>query len=219
MPLDVGRVDDVDDRVGARVEDELAAHDLLARVGAERVDAGQVGDGGLGMVADLTVLAVDGDAREVAHMLVRPGQAIEEGRLSAVLVAREGKRDGAALGDGLGRAARVVALAERRVRGLGGARGVARDRIGIVDARELDAARVRAPQRELIASQPDLHGVAHGGELHHGDLGTGRKPHIQNVLAQRRVVRFNRRDDRVLTDLKLIESHADFPFRKSTIPR
>ena len=88
-----------------------------------------------------------------------------------------------------------------------------------MDARELDAARVRAPQRELVASQPNLHGVAHGGELHHGDLGTGRKPHIQDVLAQRSVVRFNRRDDRVLADLKLIESHADFPFRKSMIPR
>ena len=112
------------------------------------------------MVADLAVLAVDRDAREVADVLVRAGQAVEQRGLAAVLVAGKRKGDGLALRDGLGRTAREESLAEGGVRGAAGLRGVARNHIGVVDARELDATRVRAPQRKLIASQPDLHGIA-----------------------------------------------------------
>ena len=70
VAFDVGGVDDVDDTVGLRVEDELAADDFLARVGAQRVDARQVGDRRLRMVANLSVFSVDGDAREVADVLI-----------------------------------------------------------------------------------------------------------------------------------------------------
>ena len=70
VALDVGSVNNVDDRIGLGVDDELAAHDLLARVGRERVDARQVCDRGLWMAAHLAVLAIHGDAREVAHVLV-----------------------------------------------------------------------------------------------------------------------------------------------------
>ena len=100
VPLYVGGVDYVDDGIGVGVQDELAAHDLLAGVGRQRVDARQVRDRGLGVPADLAVLAVHGDAGEVAHVLVGARELVEERGLSAVLVAGEGKGQGPPLGHG-----------------------------------------------------------------------------------------------------------------------
>ena len=91
VALDVGGIDDVDDAVGMVFQDEATADDFLARVGAEAVDAREVGDGGIGMSLDGAVLAVDGDAREVADVLLAARQLVEERRLSAVLIADESK--------------------------------------------------------------------------------------------------------------------------------
>ena len=52
--------------------DELPGHDLLAGIGRHGVDAGQVGDFGIGVLPDGTALAVHRHAREIAHMLVGP---------------------------------------------------------------------------------------------------------------------------------------------------
>ena len=98
VALDVGGVHDVDDAEGMLVEHELAAHQLLARVRRERVDAGQVGDDGIGIVEYYAILAVHRDAGEVAHVLVRPRELVEEGRLAAVLVANERVREHRVIG-------------------------------------------------------------------------------------------------------------------------
>ena len=90
VALEVGAVDDVQDGVGTLVGKVVAGHDLLERVGGERIDAGQVRDGHVRMSLELAVLLLDRDAGPVAHVLVRAGEGIEQGRLSAVGVAREG---------------------------------------------------------------------------------------------------------------------------------
>ena len=116
VALDVGGVNDVDDRVGLGVNDELAAHDLLARVGRKRVDAGQVCDRSLRMAAHLAVLAVNGNAGEVAHVLVGARELVKERGLAAVLVAGQRKREGLACGHHPScRAGAQLALADGRV--------------------------------------------------------------------------------------------------------
>ena len=77
VALDVGRVDDVDDRGGLLLDEEVARHDLLVRVRRERVDAGKVDHRRLGMAAQLALLLVDGDAGEVSDMLICACELVE----------------------------------------------------------------------------------------------------------------------------------------------
>ena len=207
VTLDVRGINDVDHGVGVGVNDELATHDLLARVGRERVDAREVRDRRLGVIANLSVLAINRHAGEVADVLVRAGQTVEERGLAAVLVAGEREGEGLALRHRLGRAAGMHALTQCRVsRGARLGRD-ARGGVRIMHTNELDPRGGVTAKRELIAAQTDLHGVAHGGVLHHRNLGTGRKAHIEDMLAERRVIRRHRRDHRVLANFKLIEFH------------
>ena len=117
VALDVGGVHDVYDRVRVVVEDEAAAHHLLARVWRERVDARQVRDRNLGVAFDLPVLAVHGHAREVAHVLVRARERVEERGLAAVLVARQRQAQRTALRYLLAGGARRVLLTDGGVLG------------------------------------------------------------------------------------------------------
>ena len=73
------------------IQDKLAAHDLLARVRRQGVNAGQVGNARLGVVADGAVLAVDRYAGKVTDVLVGARKLIEQGGLAAVLVTGKGK--------------------------------------------------------------------------------------------------------------------------------
>ena len=86
VALDIGGVDDVDHRVGLRLENKLAAYDFLSRIRRERVDAGQVGDRRLGVVADLAIFTINRHAREIAHMLAGARKAVEERCLIACLL-------------------------------------------------------------------------------------------------------------------------------------
>ena len=87
VALDIGRVDDVDNRAGLFVQHKAARDDLFIGIGRHRVDAGQVGDEGVFVTLDDAVLAVDGYAGEVADMLIGACQLIEERGFAAVLVA------------------------------------------------------------------------------------------------------------------------------------
>ena len=49
----------------------------------------------------------------------------------------------------------------------------------------LDPPRVVEAQRQLVAMDAHLHGVAHGRVLHHGDVDLRDDAHVQEVLAQR----------------------------------
>ena len=87
VPLNVGGVHNVDEAVRFLVQDEVPGDNLLRRVGADGVDAGQVHHGAVLLPPDRAGLLVYSDAGEVAHMLIGAGELIEEGGLAAVLVA------------------------------------------------------------------------------------------------------------------------------------
>ena len=175
VTFDVGGVDDIDDGVGVLVQDKLAAYDLLARVRRQRINAGQVGNACLGVVADGAIFAVDRHARKVTDMLVGARQLVEQRGLAAVLVAGESKIQRCALGHGrLCRAGRIRPLAQGRMLRRADCGVSARTRIGVVNAHELDASSIVLAQRQLVATQANLERVAHGGVLHHGDFGARR---------------------------------------------
>ena len=117
VALDVGGIHDIDDAGGLFADDELPGNDLLAGIGGHGVDARQVGDLGLRVSLDGTALAVHRHAREVAHVLVGTGELVEQGGLTAVLVARQRKGQGLILRQGMLPLLGVVlaALAKTRV--------------------------------------------------------------------------------------------------------
>ena len=85
VALQVGGVDDVDGHPGAFVDQEIARHHLFDAVGGEGVRPGQVDD--VHVVAVLHIaalLAVDGDARIVAHMLAGSREGIKKGGLPGI---------------------------------------------------------------------------------------------------------------------------------------
>ncbi len=98
VALDVVGIHNVDDAFGLLLHDELTRDNLLRGVRRQGIDARQVGDRGVGMSFDGAVLAVDGDAREVAYMLVGPRQLVEKGGFAAVLLSREGESQLGAFG-------------------------------------------------------------------------------------------------------------------------
>ena len=78
VALDVRAVDDVQDRVGVLLDEELARDLLLEGVRRERIDARQVLDDDVLMSFQDAFLLLDGDARPVADVLVRSRERIEE---------------------------------------------------------------------------------------------------------------------------------------------
>ena len=175
VALDIGGVNDVDDGVRALVEDELTAHDLFARVRRQGVNARQVGNARLGVVADGAIFAVDRHAGKVTDVLVGARQLVEPTWSCRSLVAGKGKVQRCALGHGrLGRAGRIRPLAQGRMLRRADCGVSARTRIGVVNTHELDASGIVLAQCQLVATQADLERIAHGGVLHHGDFGARR---------------------------------------------
>ena len=153
VAFDIGGVDDVDDGVGMLIQDKLAAHDLFTRVRRQRINAGQVGNTRLGMVADGAIFAVDRHAGKVTNVLVGARQLVEQRGLTAVLVASEGKMKRCALGHGrFCRTGRIRPLAECRVLRRADCGVSARTRIGVVDIYELNASGIVLAQRQLVAA-------------------------------------------------------------------
>ena len=91
VALDIRGIHDVDDAVRLLMDDKIARDDLLLRIRTQGVNARQVDDGAALLVAHLAHLLIDGHAREVAHVLVGPGEGVEQRRLAAVLVADKRK--------------------------------------------------------------------------------------------------------------------------------
>ena len=87
VALQVGDVDEVDERVGALVDNVVAGDDLLGGVRGEGVDAGEVDEGDVLVSAPRGLLLLDGDAGPVADVAVRAGELVEERGLAAVGVA------------------------------------------------------------------------------------------------------------------------------------
>ena len=150
----------------------MTAHDLLARVRRQRIDARQVGNARLGVVTNSAILAVDRHAGKVTDMLIGACQLVKQRGLTAVLVAGEGKMKRCALGHGrFCRTGRIRPLAECRVLRRADCGVSARTRICVVNTHELNPCGIVLAQRQLVATQANLERVAHGGVLHHGDFG------------------------------------------------
>ena len=155
------------------------------------------------MPADGAVLAIDRDAREVADVLVRARELVEQRGLAAVLVAhqregeRAGLRGGAARVGAVGLLGRAeLAEAGVRQRGAVGTGCGSRGGTGGLRARDIGAGRgvgailqVERPdmhvvgfaqaQRQLVAAHRHLNRIAHGGRFLQRDHRIGSKPHIQ----------------------------------------
>ena len=80
----IGAVNDIQYAVGAFLHQILSGNALFQRIGRKRIDAGQVLDHKFFVAFIKAFLFLNGDARPVAHVLVRSGQVIEKRRLAAV---------------------------------------------------------------------------------------------------------------------------------------
>ena len=93
VALQIGAVDDVQDGVGPLTNQVVTGHNFFQGVGRQGVDARQVHDDDVVVLLQLAFLLLHGDAGPVAHELVGTGQGVEQGRLTAVGVARQGNLD------------------------------------------------------------------------------------------------------------------------------
>ena len=208
IALDVRRVDDVDDRLRGFLQDEFARDDFFVCVGRERIDPGKVGDERVVVPDDAPVLAVDRDPGEVPDVLIGPRQTIEERRFSAVLIARENKREFRPFGKGVFMRLDVIlpAFAEARVKDVGavrrGVRGEGRRVVANVD--HFDFRGLGRAQREFVGFDAHFDGIAHRGALHHRDRGVGDESHVEKVLAQSALTA-HRADGGGLSDGKVVE--------------
>ena len=189
VALDVRGVHDVDDRFRVLVQDKVAGDQLLTGIGRHGIDPGQVRDQGIRVPADDAVLAVHGDAGEVADVLVGAGQLVEERGFSAVLVADEGEGQRGPFRKGVARTLgmETAFLTEAGVlRGLllflfsGCGSGCFR----AFQQGDTDVPGIRDAEGQLISVDPKLHGIAHWCQLDQGCLGAGDNAHVQEMLAQ-----------------------------------
>ena len=166
------------------------------------------------MVFDLAALPVHGDPGEIAHMLVGAGELVEQGGLSAVLVACQGKGQLGSLGQGILIRLYMV-FAPLAQAGVGPGFGMRHWLAGLpyplpgFRGTDLDLLRVRQPEGQLISVDAQLHGVAHGGVFNEGDLRAGDHAHVQKVLAQG-TLPTHRRDHRGGTQLQIFQCHCCF---------
>ena len=91
VALEVGRVDDVDDRVNRALRQKLAGDDLLFGVRGQRVDARQVNDLHVVAALELAALLLNRNAGPVAHVLMVASELVEQGGLTRVGVAHQGQ--------------------------------------------------------------------------------------------------------------------------------
>ena len=91
VALDIRGVDDIDDAIRLLIQDKIAGHDLLGRIGAQGIDTRQIDDAAALCAAHHALLAVDRHAGEIADMLVGPGELIEQRRFAAVLISDQCK--------------------------------------------------------------------------------------------------------------------------------
>ena len=89
VAFQVGRVDDVENRVGLLGDQIVAADHFFQCVWRKRVDTRQILDGDIGMALEPAFLLFNGDAGPVADVLACTGQGIKQCGLATVRVARQ----------------------------------------------------------------------------------------------------------------------------------
>ena len=209
ITLNIGRVNDIDDALRLVIKQELSGHNLLASIGRHGIDARKIGYQGIIMASNHAVLAIYGHARKVSDMLVGTGELVEQGRLTAILIAcqREGERRSLRQWVAIRLDMVNTALAKprvvrfrRRARFLFAAasiliflflsafaricRGLWTD--GFAGYRvSLNFFGVGKPQGQFITMNAKLHRVAHRRQFHQLDFRARYDAHIQKMLPQR----------------------------------
>ena len=90
VTLQVGAIDDIQDGIGALIDQIITGYHFLHGVGGQGVDTGQVGNGHIAVLLELAFLLLNGNAGPVTYKLVGAGQRIKQRCLTAVRVARKG---------------------------------------------------------------------------------------------------------------------------------
>ena len=89
VSFQIGAVHDVENRVRALPDQVVSCHHFLQRIRRKRVNAGQVHDDHVIMLFQFALFLFHRNARPVTHKLVGAGQRVEQGRFTAVGVARQ----------------------------------------------------------------------------------------------------------------------------------
>ena len=89
VTLQVGAVDDVQDGIGALLDEVVTGYHLLQGVGGQRIDARQVHDDYIFVFFQLAFLLLHRNAGPVTNKLVGAGESVEKGGFAAVGVARQ----------------------------------------------------------------------------------------------------------------------------------
>ena len=186
--FDIGGVDDIDDARGLFFQNKTAGNDLFAGIGRERIDSGQIGDPCVGIVSDLAVFAVNGDAGKISHMLIGAGELIEQCGFAAVLIPRQGEGQFRSRGQGvfIGFYMVFTAFAQPRMGAVLSVMKFGRcfgGRFG--NLFDFDLFGVGHTQCQFVSVNAEFHGVSHRRVFHQRDFGAGNDAHIKNMLAQR----------------------------------
>ena len=187
VPLNIGGVYNINDGPGMLLQDKITGYQFLFGIGGHGIDARQVGDQGVGMAPDDTVLAVYGNAREIAYMLIGSGQLVEQGRLAAVLVADQSEgqycvcrqRISCSLGMEPSAFAKTGMFCFTRLFRRLLLNG------GFLHRYDRDLCRVSHTQGQIIAMDQKLHGIAQRRQFNDRDLCPRDHAHVQEMLAER----------------------------------
>ena len=167
------------------IQHKLSGHQLLAGIGGHGINTRQIRHQGVAVTTDHTVFPIYGHTREIAHMLVGSRQLVKQGRLSTVLVSRQGKGQNLSfrkwmfsllhmIPSALSKSRMVHDLLVRRPH----------FRHGVLHLSNLDFLRIRQTQGQFITMYPHLHWISHGGIFHHSHLRRRNDTHIQKMLPQ-----------------------------------
>ena len=176
VPLEICGVDDAEDAVGLRrvgpaAEEDVAGDRLVGRAGGERVGARKIDE--LDRLAVLRVglahLLLDRDARIVAHFLLQAGEGVEERALAAVWIAHERVNGCAVAGRG------ALPARGNNMRG----------QVGHGSGFHGDLRSLRAPEREVVATKPELQRVAERRGAHEGDGRARQQTHLAEAEESR----------------------------------
>ena len=89
VPLNIGAVYNVQNGIRLLVHQIASGHHFLQSIGRQGVNAGQVLDNHILVALQLALFLFNRDAGPIAHVLIGAGQGIEQGRLTAVRIARQ----------------------------------------------------------------------------------------------------------------------------------
>ena len=93
VAFQVGGIHNVDNGTGFLFQNEFTGNDFLTGIGRQGINSRKIHHFTVRMAFDKTALPVYGNAGEIAHMLVGPGELVEKSGFPAVLVSCQRKNE------------------------------------------------------------------------------------------------------------------------------